>query len=100
MNELKPFTVVRAGAGAGKTYRIKEDLARWITEGRVQPERVMAVTYTEAAAAELRERVTAELLKKGGPENGLKLSRAYFSTDSRIRDASAAGVCIRCRRVP
>ena len=53
------LSVVPAGAGSGKTHHIQECLADWIESGEVAPERIVAVTFTEAAAAELRERVRA-----------------------------------------
>jgi ATP-dependent helicase/nuclease subunit A len=38
------------------------------------------VTFTEAAAAELRERIRAELLDRGRGEDALRLDQAYIST--------------------
>lgn len=72
--------IVPAGAGAGKTFEIKKTLATWIKSGVVQPERILAVTFTEAAAGELRERIRTALLKEGLPIAGLAVERAYVST--------------------
>lgn len=80
MSALPPLTIVPAGAGSGKTYTIQEQLGDWIERGLVAPERVMAVTYTEAAAAELRERISGGLLARGQVEGALRLSQAYIST--------------------
>jgi DNA helicase-2/ATP-dependent DNA helicase PcrA len=53
--------LVAAGPGTGKTYTMVQRF-RWLVERRrVQPEAVLAVTFTEAAATELRERLAAEL---------------------------------------
>ena len=73
-------TIYRAGAGSGKTYTVQQKLGEWIAEGTVRPDRVLAVTFTEAAALELRERITARLLEDGRLADALKLSQAYIST--------------------
>ncbi|MBW2397251.1 MAG: UvrD-helicase domain-containing protein, partial [Deltaproteobacteria bacterium] len=73
-------TIVPAGAGSGKTYRIQKSLAKWVDEELVAPERIAAVTYTEAAAAELRGRIRGELVSSGRLDSALRLDRAYIST--------------------
>src|SRR5699024_5216996 len=61
--EFKPLTLVKAGAGAGKTFRLKETLTQWVLQGRVKPENILAVTYTNARAAAMRERIRADLVE-------------------------------------
>lgn len=78
MNRL--FTIVPAGAGAGKTHRIKTQLTDWVSSGEVRPDRILAVTFTEAAASELRERIRTSLLAEGMIEEALAVERAYVST--------------------
>lgn len=80
MTHLEPLRIVPAGAGSGKTYSIQHQLGDWIASGKVRPERVVAVTYTEAAATELRERISARLLEMGRVEDALRLAQAYIST--------------------
>ena len=77
---LAPLRIVPAGAGSGKTYSIQELLGQWIVDGLVAPERIVAVTFTEAAAAELRERIRAKLLELGRLEDAIKLDQAYITT--------------------
>jgi len=77
---MKELVVVPAGAGSGKTYRIMEDLGRWVESGVVRPDRIVAVTFTEAAAGELRDRVRRRLLDLGRLEDALLLDQAYVST--------------------
>jgi DNA helicase-2/ATP-dependent DNA helicase PcrA len=55
-----PMLVV-AGAGTGKTTVLTQRIARLIRDGKAKPEEILAVTYTENAAAELKQRVAREL---------------------------------------
>jgi ATP-dependent helicase/nuclease subunit A len=80
MSDLPKLDVVSAGAGSGKTFRIKETVGRWVKEGLVSPDRIVAVTFTEAAAGELKERLRKELIDLGRIEDALKLDQAYIST--------------------
>lgn len=77
MNNL---SIVPAGAGAGKTHHIQETLTSWVRDGIVRPERILAVTFTEAAAGELRQRIRAALIQDGNLEAALAVERAYVST--------------------
>lgn len=74
------LVIVPAGAGAGKTHRIKETLSYWVKQNLVRPERILAVTFTEAAASELRERIRSGLLADGLVNEALAVERAYVST--------------------
>lgn len=49
--------VVIAGAGSGKTRVLTERVGHLLVERAVLPERIVALTFTRAAAAELRSRV-------------------------------------------
>jgi len=52
---------VEAGAGTGKTSALVARVVALVTTGRVELRHLAAITFTEAAAAELRDRVRAEL---------------------------------------
>jgi DNA helicase II / ATP-dependent DNA helicase PcrA len=58
-----PMLVV-AGAGTGKTSVLINRIARLVQEGYAKPEEVLALTYTVAAAGEMREKVNKLLGKK------------------------------------
>lgn len=81
MAGLPPLTIVPAGAGAGKTYTIQKTLSGWIRNGLVDPSKIVAVTFTKSAAAEVRGRIRAELVGESRmPEEALKLDNAYITT--------------------
>jgi ATP-dependent exoDNAse (exonuclease V) beta subunit len=52
---------VEAGAGTGKTTSLVERIVRLVATGTAALDRVAAITFTEAAAAELRDRVREAL---------------------------------------
>ena len=56
--------VVVAGAGTGKTHTLIARCLRLILDERVSVENILMVTFTEAAAAEMRGRLRAEMLKR------------------------------------
>ncbi len=57
----KGVTLIEAGAGTGKTFTIAGLILRFVLEEHIGIGQILAVTYTIAATAELRDRVRKRL---------------------------------------
>ena len=77
---MKNTTFVSAGAGSGKTYRLTQDIARMIADGKCHAEEIILTTFTEAAAKELREKVRSTLYSKGLYEAAMNIDNAAIGT--------------------
>jgi superfamily I DNA/RNA helicase len=72
--------LILAGAGSGKTKTLAHRIAYLIRSRRVEPQRIVAVTFTNRAAAEMRERVGAF----AGPEARPVVLSTFHSLGARI----------------
>ena len=62
--------LVSAAAGSGKTKVLVDRLFRYVTEERCSVDDFLIITYTRAAAAELRGKIAAELNRRLGERPG------------------------------
>jgi ATP-dependent helicase/nuclease subunit A len=71
---------VSAAAGSGKTSVLVERFVRALREDGVAPARILAITFTERAAGELRARVRARLLDLGERQAARDTEAAFVGT--------------------
>ncbi|MFO1322959.1 MAG: UvrD-helicase domain-containing protein [Burkholderiales bacterium] len=86
--------LVLAGAGSGKTRVITAKIAHLIERG-TDPARVVAITFTNKAAREMRERAQSLLKAQGKADDAAKVTIATFhALGLKIlrTDAKAAGI--------
>ena len=82
-SELGTSLFVEAGAGAGKTTALVSRIVALIASGRARVEEIAAITFTEAAAAELRERVREGLEQRtGGDDSGGEAERCRAALEN------------------
>jgi len=62
--------LVSAAAGSGKTRVLVDRLFRYVTEEHYNVDDFLIITYTRAAAAELRGKIAAELSRRMGEDPG------------------------------
>jgi ATP-dependent helicase/nuclease subunit A len=81
------ITIVSAGAGSGKTYRLAEEVLNAVQNKSARPEAILLTTFTRKAAAELEERVRLRLLENKAWEEAQRLRHAWIGT--------VDGVCLK-----
>jgi len=80
---MKGIDLINASAGSGKTYSLTQKVSEKLNSG-LMPESLMATTFTNKAAAELRERIRLQLLKDGKPEEAQRIYDGFVGTVNSI----------------
>jgi ATP-dependent exoDNAse (exonuclease V) beta subunit len=72
--------LLSANAGSGKTSVLSERFVRLVLEDDVEPGRILAITFTDKAAGELRMRVRGRFVELGRRDRARDLDAAWIST--------------------
>jgi ATP-dependent exoDNAse (exonuclease V) beta subunit len=72
--------LLEANAGSGKTSVLVERFVRSVLEDGVRPARILAITFTERAAGELRARVRQRFVELGRRDEARETEAAWVST--------------------
>ncbi len=72
--------LLEANAGSGKTSVLVERFVRSVLEDGVRPPRILAITFTERAAGELRARVRGRFVELGRRDEARETETAWIST--------------------
>jgi ATP-dependent helicase/nuclease subunit A len=71
---------LHANAGSGKTSVLVERFVQAVREDEVSVDRILAITFTEKAAAELKQRIRSRFLELGERERAREAEGAWIST--------------------
>ncbi len=73
------YLILEAGAGTGKTHNLTERVIHQLVERNVPLEQMLALTFTDFAAAEMRSRIYAAINRNIGKSDHLLRARERFS---------------------
>jgi len=71
---------VSAGAGTGKTRVLVERFLYLIEKNLARPHEILAITFTEKAAQEMKKRIAGRLRERGFEQARRELENAYIGT--------------------
>jgi DNA helicase-2/ATP-dependent DNA helicase PcrA len=92
---LEGPVLVLAGAGTGKTRVLTTRIAHILNTGRAFPSQVLAVTFTNKAAREMKERIAVLV---GGAVEGMPWLGTFHSIGVKLLRRHAELVNLRSRR--
>lgn len=78
--EVRKRLLVIAGAGSGKTEVMARRVAWWVAVENCPTSEIVAFTFTEAAAEELKFRIRAWLQKVAKPDEDVSIGAMYIGT--------------------
>lgn len=80
ISQIDAVSTVQAGAGTGKTSLLVERYLQLVKDGLARPTEIVAITFTEEASSELRERIRKRLKENALSKALDELDRAPIST--------------------
>ncbi|MFN7015615.1 MAG: UvrD-helicase domain-containing protein [Fimbriimonadales bacterium] len=80
INHGDGLLAVVAGAGSGKTGVLTERFVYLVSKRGVDPERILTITFTRNAAAEMKTRIIRKLEQRGLRDARTRIENAYIHT--------------------
>ncbi len=90
---------VEAGAGTGKTHELVERVVNLVLVGGVRLRDIAAITFTEAAAAELRDRIREAFEKRADETAGTEEERTCRQAVADVDEAAIGTLHAFCLRI-
>jgi|HubBroStandDraft_6_1064221.scaffolds.fasta_scaffold20239_2 ATP-dependent helicase/nuclease subunit A len=94
--DLDGNMVVEAAAGTGKTSELVQRIIAVLAEGRASIDRIIAVTFTEKAAGELKLRLRSELERARAQSNDSKQTRYLEQALAHLEEARVSTIHALC----
>lgn len=95
-NDLDCNIVVEAAAGTGKTSELVQRIVAVLAAGRTSVDQIIAVTFTEKAAGELKLRLRSELEKARGRSRDSKKRRHLEDALAHLEEARLSTIHAFC----
>lgn len=77
---MQNITYINAGAGSGKTYRLTEEMVNKVKQGLCTPSQIIASTFTNDAAADLKKNAREKFMRHGLFSEAAELDSAAIGT--------------------
>lgn len=77
---MKNVTYINAGAGSGKTYHLTSEMVDKVKKGFCTPSQIIASTFTNAAADDLKKNAREKFLQEGLISQAAELDSAAIGT--------------------
>ena len=82
VNHNQGDILVSASAGSGKTHVMISRIVRLILEKKTTVDRILATTYTEAAALEMKEKLKKALIEQAGKTGDVYIAKQIPQVDT------------------
>jgi ATP-dependent helicase/nuclease subunit A len=79
-NHLVGDVLIAAGAGSGKTKVLTERVIKLVLEDGIPLQRLLLLTFTNAAAAEMKQRIRKEFLKANRDDFANEIDQSFIMT--------------------
>jgi ATP-dependent helicase/nuclease subunit A len=79
-NHLVGDVLIAAGAGSGKTKVLTERVIKLVLDDKIPLQRLLLLTFTNAAAAEMKQRIRKEFIKANREDLASEIDQSFIMT--------------------